>query len=274
MPRISGAQRGEGVQAVVFALQILEYLAQHRSTVGVTDLARVFDTTKSRMHRHLQTLVAAGYVMREEETERYRSGARLIAFGRAVAENFELTNAARPVMESLRASLGHAVALSQPEPDGMRVIATIAGKSAFEIGVKPGSMLAPHATAQGKLLLAFGGDAAIERALGEVAAAQHALDASPNARRCAPRSSRSGGRALRSRRTSRCIGLNALAAPIFDALGTFVGAIAIVDSIQFIPDDPSAKQIRETVEAGKRISVTIDAITAASRRRVSRLPTE
>src|ERR1043165_7745563 len=63
MPRISGAQRGEGVQAVVFALQILEYLAQHRSTVGVTDLARVFDTTKSRMHRHLQTLVAAGYVM-------------------------------------------------------------------------------------------------------------------------------------------------------------------------------------------------------------------
>ena len=85
MPRISGAQRGEGVQAVVFALQILEYLAQHRSTVGVTDLARVFDTTKSRMHRHLQTLVAAGYVMRDDETERYRSGARLIAFGRAVA---------------------------------------------------------------------------------------------------------------------------------------------------------------------------------------------
>src|SRR5262245_22560162 len=164
MPRISGAQRGEGVQAVVFALQILEYLAQHRSTVGVTDLARVFETTKSRMHRHLQTLVAAGYVMREEETERYRSGARLIAFGRAVAENFELTNAARPVMESLRSSLGHAVALSQPEPDGMRVIATIAGKSAFEIGVKPGSMLAPHTTAQGKLMLAFGGDAA-ERAL-------------------------------------------------------------------------------------------------------------
>ena len=53
------------------------------------------------------------------------------------------------------------------------------------------------------------------------------------------------------------IGLNALAAPIFDALGTFVGAIAIVDSIQFIPEDPSAKQIRQTVEAGKKISTTI-----------------
>ena len=47
----------------------------------------------------------------------------------------------------------------------MRVIATIAGRSAYEIGVKPGSTLAAHATAQGKLLLAFGGDAVIERSL-------------------------------------------------------------------------------------------------------------
>jgi DNA-binding IclR family transcriptional regulator len=256
MPRISGAQRGEGVQAVVFALQVLEYLAQHRSTVGVTDLARVFDTTKSRMHRHLQTLVAAGYVMREEETERYRSGARLIAFGRAVAENFELTNAARPVMETLRASLGHAVALSQPEPDGMRVIATIAGKSAFEIGVKPGSMLAPHATAQGKLLLAFGGDTATERALAKPLPRSTPSTITERASlRAESELIRRQGFAIAPNQS--VLGLNALAAPIFDALGTFIGAIAIVDSIQFIPDDPSARQIRETVAAGKRISVTI-----------------
>ena len=31
----------------------------------------------------------------------------------------------------------------------------------------------------------------------------------------------------------------------------FVGAIAIVDSIQFIPEDPSAKQIRQTVDGGQ-----------------------
>jgi IclR family transcriptional regulator, KDG regulon repressor len=255
MPRISGAQRGEGVQAVVFALQILEYLAQHRSTVGVTDLARVFDTTKSRMHRHLQTLVAAGYVMREEETERYRSGARLIAFGRAVAENFELTNAARPVMESLRASLGHAVALSQPEPDGMRVIATIAGKSAFEIGVKPGSMLSPHATAQGKLLLAFGGEA-VERVLAKsLARSTPSTITERGALRAEIEQIRRQGWAIAPNQS--VIGLNALAAPIFDALGTFIGAVAIVDSIQFVPEDPSARQIRETIAAGKRISVTI-----------------
>ncbi|HMK81463.1 MAG TPA: IclR family transcriptional regulator [Xanthobacteraceae bacterium] len=256
MPRISGSQRGEGVQAVVFALQILEYLAQHRSTVGVTDLARVFDTTKSRMHRHLQTLVAAGYVMREEETERYRSGARLIAFGRAVAENFELTSAARPVMEALRASLGHAVTLSQPEPDGMRVIATIAGKSAFEIGVKPGSMLAAHATAQGKLMLAYGGAAVMERSVARALSRNTPATITDRAAlRGEIEEVRRRGWAVAPNQT--VIGMNALAAPIFDALGAFVGAVAIVDSIQFIPADPAAKQVRETVAAARKISTTI-----------------
>ena len=256
MPRISGALRGEGVQAVVFALQILEYLAQHRSTVGVTDLARVFDTTKSRMHRHLQTLVAAGYVMREDETERYRSGARLIAFGRAVADNFELTNAARPVMESLRAALGHPVALSQPELDGMRVIATIAGKSAFEIGVKPGSMLPANATAQGKLMLAYGSEAVAARLLSKSLPRNTPYTQTDRAAlRAELEQVRRQGWATAPNQS--IIGLNALAAPIFDALGTFVGAIAIVDSIQFIPETPAAKQIRQAVDAGKRISATI-----------------
>jgi IclR family transcriptional regulator, KDG regulon repressor len=256
MPRISGGQRGEGVQAVVFALQILEYLAQHRSTVGVTDLARVFDTTKSRMHRHLQTLVAAGYVMREEETERYRSGARLIAFGRAVSENFELTSAARPVMETLRTSLGHAVTLSQPEHDGMRVIATIGGKSAFEIGVKPGSTLSAHATAQGKLMLAFGGEAILERSLAKAPSRNTPFTVTERAPlRAELDQIRRQGWAIAPNQA--IIGLNALAAPILDALGNFVGAIAIVDSIQFVPENPSAKQIRQIIEAGKRISANV-----------------
>lgn len=256
MPRISGAQRGEGVQAVVFALQLLEYLAQHRSTLGVTDLARVFDTTKSRMYRHLQTLVAAGYVMREEETERYRSGARLIAFGRAVADNFELTNAARSEMEALRAALGHPVALSQPEADGMRVIATIAGKSAFEIGVKPGSMLSAHATAQGKLLLAYGGEATAERLLSK-SLPRHTPQTPTDRATLRAEIEQVRRQGWATAPNHSIIGLNALAAPIFDALGAFVGAVAIVDSIQFIPDDPAAKQIRQTIEAGKRISATI-----------------
>jgi DNA-binding IclR family transcriptional regulator len=41
---------------------------------------------------------------------------------------------------------------------------------------------------------------------------------------------------------------------VFDAPGNLVGAIGIVDSIQFIEEIPSEQQVRETVEAASRIS--------------------
>jgi len=256
MPKISGAPRGEGVQAVVFALQILEHLAQSRSAVSVTELARQFDTRKSRIHRHLQTLVAAGFAVREEATERYRTGARLISLGNAVSENLELTGAARPVIEDLREELGHAVTLSRPEPDGMRVVVTVPGKSAYEIGVKPGSMLSAHATAQGKLLLAFGGDGARARLLGQplTASTPHTI-VDPDRLRCEIEIIRTQGWAVAPNQA--LIGMNALAVPIMDGSGTFVGAVAIVDSVQFICEQPSPRQIARILQAGRQISASI-----------------
>ena len=83
------ATRGGSIQAVEFALEILEYVARCQTSVGVSELARAFGTTKSRIHRHLQTLVAAGYLIRNDETERYAISARLMALGQAVSESFE-----------------------------------------------------------------------------------------------------------------------------------------------------------------------------------------
>ncbi len=74
MPPTSGPRPdGEGLQAVLLALNILEFVAHAQRAVGVTELAKAFGTTKSRIHRHLQTLVGAGYLTQEVETERYGS---------------------------------------------------------------------------------------------------------------------------------------------------------------------------------------------------------
>ena len=84
MSRINGPPQGEGLQAVAMAFRILEYLAAQRSGVGVTELARALDTTKSRIHRHLRTLVESGYILQSPESEKYRIGSRLVTLGRAV----------------------------------------------------------------------------------------------------------------------------------------------------------------------------------------------
>jgi DNA-binding IclR family transcriptional regulator len=105
-------------------------------------------------------------------------------------------------------------------------------------------------------MLAFGGDAIMERSLAKAPSRNTPFTVTDRAPlRAELDQIRRQGWATAPNQS--IIGLNALAAPILDALGSFVGTIAIVDSVQFIPEDPSAKQIKQIVDAGKRISANI-----------------
>ena len=64
------------------------------------------------------------------------------------------------MLRELRDSLGHFSVVSEVEPEGVRVLATLPGKSSVEIGVKRGSLLSFHGSAQGKVALAFGDERA------------------------------------------------------------------------------------------------------------------
>jgi DNA-binding IclR family transcriptional regulator len=256
MPRISGSYHGEGIQAVLLAFRILEHMAQHRGAVGVTELALGFATTKSRIHRHLQTLMEGGYVIQDEGSDRYRVSARLMAMGEAVSENFDLSVAARPVLNELRMALGHSVAVSVSEGEGVRIVAVLRGGSSAEIGVKPGSLLPFHSSAQGKLALAFGDREIHERLLARgLTASTPKTIVDPNALATDLSAIKARGWATSADQT--VLGLNALAAPIFSAVGQYAGAIAIVDSVQFISDQPQREQIDRVLAAAARVSETL-----------------
>lgn len=241
---------------MLLALQTLEFIAQSQRAVGVTELTRAFGTTKSRIHRHLQTLVSAGYLIQDGDTERYRVSARLMALGQSVSEGYELTGAARPVMRALRDDLGHPVALSYGEPDGIRILSIVTGRSNIEIGVKPGSLLELHSSAQGKLALAFGDDLVYQKVLrAPLKASTPDTITDPAELRVEIERTRARGWAMAP--NEAMIGLNALAAPVFDALGKFAGALAIVDSIQFIGPAPTMRQIDGILAAASRISADL-----------------
>lgn len=253
MPRVSGSYKGEGIQAVLLALGILEYLAQNRVAARVTELANHFKTTKSRIYRHLQTLIEGGYVIQDEDDERYSISARLMVLGETVGQNFDVRVVARPVMDTLHARLGHSVALSIPERDGIRIVAVVRGGHNAEIGVRPGSLLPFHASAQGKVSLAFDTknrarnalSAQLEELTPYTICNREKLDVAINAVKM---------RGWATAGNEAMVGLNALAAPIFGAMGNFAGAIAIVDSVQYIADEPTTEQIRQLVSAASQIS--------------------
>jgi IclR family KDG regulon transcriptional repressor len=247
------------VQAVVLALQILDFMARHGGSVGVTELSLALGTSKSRIYRHLRTLVEQNYLVQALDSEKYRIGARLTTLGRLVGQNADIVAAARGPMRDLRDALGHSVVVSQFESDGVCVMETLPGNSTIEIGVKRGSILAFHSSAQGKVALAFADDALRAQVYAKPMTMLTPYTITDPATLAAELETiLAAGWGVSPNETM--VGTNALAAPIFNSSGLLAGTLALVDSVQFLEPVPLTEQIRLVTAAAERISVALGGI--------------
>ena len=227
----------EGLQSVILTMQIVDQVARTGKGVGVTSLATALGTSKSRIHRHLQTLVQQGYVFQHEDSERYEIGHQLVSLGQAVLDNSGLIGSTRDSLLALRDRLGHSAVASQLTPDGMLVIATVPGRSPIEIGVRVGSLLSFHGSAQGKAATAFSSEAFQRRVLtGDLTAFTEHTITDPAKLSAEFDEIRRRGWATAPNQAA--IGLNTLASPILDGSGAVCGTVGIVDLTQSLAAEP------------------------------------
>ena len=250
------SDKSDTIQSVAMALQVLETLALAQGDMGVTALAAELKTTKSRIHRHLRTLVALGYISQSEETERYRAGARLIALGRAASGSADFTSVAMPHMRELRDRTGQAVSLGQIEKTGIRILNTLGGTMQIEVGVRPGSLLGFHNSAQGKVALASMPPARRMALIPEEIApsTQYTITDAADLSRHIDQIAEQGWATAPN---ETMLGLNALACPIFNAEGEAILTIAIVSLTQYIGTPPDPAQIEAVQTAAARISTEL-----------------
>lgn len=246
-------KQSDGLQSVILTMSIIEQVARTPKGVGVTSLANALGTSKSRIHRHLQTLVQQGYVFQQYDSERYEVGTRLLSLGQSVFDNMGLIRASSDVLLELRDALGHSAVASQLTPEGMLVIATVPGRASIEIGVRVGSILPFHGSAQGKVATAFSSQAFQARILRnrlELLTPETIVSTTILAEEFEV--IRRQGWAVAPNQAA--LGLNTLASPIFNASGIVCGAVGIVDMIQFVGEIPSDEHIKKTKSAAERIS--------------------
>ncbi|MGY6256879.1 IclR family transcriptional regulator [Paraburkholderia caledonica] len=247
------ADSANAVQAVIFALRILEHVARQKEAVRVTDLAAHFETTKTRIFRHLRTLVQHGYIVQDEESERYQVGSRLIALGLLVSGNFDIASVSQPAMRVLRDKLNHSVVLGVPAADGVHIIAVVPSTAPIEITVRPGSVLGFNYSAQGKIALAYGDSTWMtETCSSELTLNTPVTIVDPSKLKREIDRVREQGWAVAP--NEAVTGLNALAAPIFDANGVLVATVAIVDSVQFLPAQTDLAKAHEVQQCSNAIS--------------------
>src|SRR6266446_2939222 len=93
---------GPATETVDLSLRLLERLAASRESIGVSELAREFASSKATVYRHLRTLVLQGFVRQESATMRYAAGIKLFILGERLRERFDILAVAREEMARLR----------------------------------------------------------------------------------------------------------------------------------------------------------------------------
>jgi IclR family KDG regulon transcriptional repressor len=256
MPRVNGGPDTEsGILAVALTFRIVDALTE-AGAQGVTELARSLGATKTRIYRHLDTLVRGGWVLQDPASEKYRIGPRMVSLAHRITDAVDMVAMARPSLVALRDGSGQTALLAKLEGETIRVLDVALGTSDFAIMQRPGNSLPPgtlHCSALGKIALAFGPDEL-----------RRAVLAKPLRRMTA--STIVNGRALREEldRVRRqgwasvpdegALGFNAIAAPIRDARASLAAMVGLIGATRSLPRKLPAELVSSVLGASNAIS--------------------
>jgi IclR family acetate operon transcriptional repressor len=242
-----------GLASVDLVLGLLELLAASKQPTAMSDIAREMGISKARTHRHLRALMQHGYVLQDRSTERYEIGTKLLALGEAVRDRFDVLAATQAEIGRLRDETGQTVTVSTLIDDAVVVLELLRGKMVVEFGVRPGSTLDFHSSAHGLVALAFGPLHLQEKVLARPLKAW-----TPSTLTDANKLRKQIEKVRQQRWATAAdqllVGVNALAAPVFDYRNTWRGTIAIVGPTQFIRAQPSNEQLAQVTAAAAEAS--------------------
>jgi len=143
------------VGAVSRAMAVLDSFVDEPE-LGTNEIARRTGVNASTVSRILATLAQGGLVSYNEETGRYRLGSRLLVYGNLVHSRLDTRRALRPLLEALAQKTGETTTLSAPSsPDAVTIDFVQAPGSVVSVA-ELGRPSVAHATAAGKVGLAFG----------------------------------------------------------------------------------------------------------------------
>jgi DNA-binding IclR family transcriptional regulator len=254
-PKDTGAgDAGPLIQSLSVGLTVLEAVAKDSRGVGVTELAGRLGMTKSRVFRQLHTLTHEGFVEQAPDTGRYRVGPRFLALISSNQAQLSFIEAARESMEALRRKSGHTVAIARVLNESeVTVVDVVPGTQSVQIVFRAGTTFALHASAHGKLALAFGPPTLLKKVVRRKLKAytRHTIT-DPNQLSAEIEQVRRQGWSMAAEEAYS--GVNAIGAPIFGPGGRFEGSICITASIDAVPLEPNTFFIEPVVEAARQIS--------------------
>ena len=145
----------QALTSVEKALDLLFHLHAAPLPIGVTQLGRALGLPKSSAHRLLASLARRGLVQ-QDGRGCYEPGIALVALGLGALDREPIVAAARTVLQSEARATGETTFLVAARAGRLIVLDKAEGTGFLRASPQVGSEVSVHATAVGKLFLAFG----------------------------------------------------------------------------------------------------------------------
>ncbi|KZM71720.1 IclR family transcriptional regulator [Nocardia terpenica] len=148
------------IQSIERAAAVLRLLARGPGRLGVAEIAGALGLPKPTVHGILRTLHGVGFVDQDPATGKYRLGTALLDLGAGYVDTNELRSRAINWADALAARTGESVRIAARVDEHVVVIHHVFRPDNSEQELAVGEQLPPHATALGKVLLAYDTDLA------------------------------------------------------------------------------------------------------------------
>ncbi len=146
------------VPAVDRAARMLAILAQERTALSLSELARRLDASKGSVRDILETLRDHGLVDRDDGSKLYQLGGGLIRLGALTRSRLGVGETSRPFLRALAEETGEVAVLAAIQVDRLVVSQTAEPEQRslpMNVHATPGAAIPLLAGACGKVLLAF-----------------------------------------------------------------------------------------------------------------------
>lgn len=249
----SGADgRTAAVQSVDRALLVLEILAK-LGQAGVTEIAAELGVHKSTVSRLVAVLESRGYVEQVTDRGKYRVGFALARLARASSGHVDLVKLSQDVCDGLAADLGETTNVAIL--DGGRIVNIVETIGPAEITLRTwvGQSCPAHATSSGKVLLAGLDPADVRARLGselEAFTPNTVVRIGDLQKQLA--TVRARGWASVAEELE--VGLDAVAAPVYDANSQVVAALSVSGPAYRMGADQFPEVAKQTITAAEVIS--------------------
>lgn len=245
-------QLSDSIRAVERALDVLLCFSRQTPELSMTQIAEQVEMHKSTVHRLLATLEKKRFVDRDPATGLYRPGIRLLQMAYLTLENNDLRRIAAPFLRRLCDQFRETIDLCILDGTDVVFLDVIESPQRVKLAAAPGQRLPAFCTASGKALLSHLPEQAVSNIF------IHGMHQFTESTPCTPdavldslRHARQNGFAISEQEYEE--GINAVAAPILDEIGSPIAAIAIAG--------PAYRLTRERmIEIGPILCTTVDEI--------------